>query len=191
MKKVLAIPFVALLCSCAQTTQNDEYAVGVTMAEEQDVQVAHSTIFEQVADSIYKLHPGDIENKIIQEDIAKDLEKYCLQFKGKHMPLIEELSFKLNDVVPDKGKYAACFKYGKDEDKNNLGLELQILVHKSRDEAAKLYKGKNYTIKGIMAGFPYSSSNLHPYVLTSLNDWEKPTISLGCIKVDKAELTMK
>lgn len=196
MRKVLAISFLALLmCSCVQPSQtatekvND--SVAVADVDKQDAQKMNNTIFAHVADSIFKLHPGDIKNQIIQEDIAKDAEKYCRQFKGRHMPLLEELSFELTDVVQEGSKYAACFKFEREEDEKNLGLEVQLLVYKSREEAAKLYQGKTYTVKGIMAGFPYSTAVLHPNVVLPLDNYDKPMLSLGCIKVDDAELTLK
>lgn len=196
MKKVLAISFLAMLmCSCQPTGQTNgptsADSVAVADFEKQETQKMNKTIFAQVADSIFKLHPGDIKNQIIQEDISKDAEKYCLQFKGKHMPLIEELPFKLTGVLHEGNSYVAALKFDKDGDEKNLGLELQLLVTRTREEAAKLYEGKTYKIKGIMAGFPYSTAVLHPNVVTPLNNYDKPMLSLGCIKVDDAELTMQ
>lgn len=196
MKAITLIALSALMCSCMQTQQSKQ-SQQVDSVKVKDVSVLDeeprlepaSTIFSQVADSIFKLHPGDIKNEIIREDIAKDLKKYALQFKGKHMPLIEELPFNLTEVVKEGNKYIACFKYDKEGDEKNLGLEMQLSVSQSREDAAKLYEGKNYMIKGIMAGFPYA--DLMPCALEPLYSYSRPLLSLGVIKIDNAELTMK
>ena len=197
MKKVLAIvSLAALLCSCQPTGQNgvngtsDSVAVANVTDEEKAPEVAKS-IFAHVADSIYKAHPGDINNEIIQEDIAKDLKKYALQFKGKHMPMIEEVPFKLTEVVQDRGQYVACLQYKKDSDRNSLGLEVQLYGPLSREDAAKLYEDKYYNVKGIMAGFPFQSKVLYPYIMTALENYNKPLVSFGAIKINNAELTLK
>lgn len=196
MRKAITIfAFIAILCSCVNNQQGnntttDSVAVASVYDDEEKPEVPNS-IFAHVADSIYKAHPGDIKNTIIREDIAKDLKKYALQFKGKHMPMIEELPFKLTHVVQEGNKYIACFQYEKDANEKNLGLELQLAVPQSRDEAAKLYEGKYYTIKGIMAGFPYA--RVMPYVLEPDNLYrvEMPLMSFGAIKINNAELTIK
>lgn len=197
MKNVLAfVSLAALLCSCQSTGQNgvngtsDSVAVENVTFEGKAPEVANS-IFAHVADSIYKAHPGDIKNEIIQEDIAKDLKKYALQFKGKHMPMIEELPFKLTEVMQDRGQHVACLQYKKDETENSLGLELQLYVPLSREDAAKLYEDKYYYVKGIMGGFPFQSKVLHPYIMTPLEKYNKPLVSFGAIKINNAELTLK
>lgn len=195
MKKVLAfVSLAALLCSCQPTGQNgvngtsDSVAVANVYDEEKAPEVVNS-IFAHVADSIYKAHPGDINNEIIQEDIAKDLKKYALQFKGKHMPLIEELPFSCKGVVKDGNRYIVGFMYKKDATELELGLELQVAVPQSREDAAKFVEGDIYYLKGIMAGFPFQS--VLPYALSPLSSYEKPLLSLGAIKLDNAEITKK
>lgn len=195
MKKVLAIvSLAALLCSCQPTGQNgvndttDSVAVANVTDEKKAPEVKKS-IFAHVADSIYKAHPGDIKNEIICEDIAKDLKKYALQFKGKHMPLIEELPFECNGIVKDGGRYIVAFQYKKDATETELGLELQVAVPQSREDAAKFVEGDIYYLKGIMAGFPFQS--VLPYALSPLSSFEKPLISLGAIKLENAEITQK
>lgn len=194
MRKVFVIlAFMALLWSCGYAPPKGAEQSGVDSTQVlppgmEDTPEVKSSIFAHVADSIFKLHPGDIKNEIIREDIAKDLKKYALQFKGKHMPLIEELPFKLTEVTQENG-YIACLLYNKDADEKNLGLEVQILVKLPREEAAKLYEGKYYMVKGIMAGFPYA--RVMPYALDPLESYNRPLLSLGAIKIDNAELTMK
>ena len=193
MKKVITIAFLALLCSCMPTTQSNgpTSADSVTVAdiEKEEAQKMNNTIFAQVADSIFKQHPGDIKNPIIREDLGVALVKYCNQFKGKHMPLVEELPFKLTDVIQDGNKYIAGFKYERRADENLLGLELQLAVKQTREEAAKLVKGDTYYVKGIMAGFPFRS--VLPYALEPLSSYEKPLLSLGALQIDNAEITKK
>lgn len=194
MKKAITLlAFMALLWSCsyappkgAEQTEMD--STQVLMPGMEEAPEVKSSIFEHVADSIFKLHPGDIKNEIIREDIAKDLKKYALQFKGKHMPLIEELPFKLLEVAQENG-YIAILHYTKDADEKNLGLEVQLVVKLPREEAAKLYEDKFYSVKGIMAGFPYAS--VMPYALDTYHSYDMPLLSLGAIKIDNAELTLK
>ncbi|MBO4723321.1 MAG: hypothetical protein J5629_10395 [Muribaculaceae bacterium] len=193
MKKVITIAFLALLCSCMPTTQSNgptsTDSITADDYEKQEAQKMNNTIFAQMADSIFKLHPGDIKNQIIQEDIAKDLKKYAMQFKGKHMPLIEELPFKCKGVVEEGNHYIAGFMYKRDADKNVLGLELQVAITQSREDAAKLVEGDTYYLKGIMAGFPYQS--VYPYALEPLYTNDRPLLSLGAIKLDNAEIIKK
>lgn len=194
MKKVLAISFLAMLmCSCQPTGQTNGTSatdsVAIADFEEEEAQKMDNTIFAQVADSIFKQHPGDIKNPIIREDLGVALVKYCNQFKGKHMPLVEELPFKLSEVIQDGNKYIACFKYERKADENLLGLELQLAVKQTREEAAKLVKGDTYYVKGIMAGFPFQ--RVLPYALEPISSYDKPLLSLGALQIDNAEITKK
>ena len=194
-KAITFFAFIAMLCSCVNSQQGNNTAtdsvVVANVYDDIDKPEVPNSIFAHVADSIYKAHPGDVKNEIIQEDIAKDLKKYALQFKGKHMPMIEELPFKLTEVMQDRGKYVACLQYKKSETENSLGLELQLYVPMPREDAAKLYEDKYYYVKGIVGGFPFQSKVLHPYIMTPLEDYNKPLVSFGAIQIDNAEITEK
>lgn len=197
MKKVLSFFMVLpLLVACTngstgQVSSQDSMAVAIVEQYEDVKPEVKSSTFAIMADSIYKAHPGDINNEIIQEDISKDLKKYVLQFKGKHMPLVEELPFKLTDVIKEGGHYVAAFQYKKDADQKNLGLELQLKIDLPREKAGTLVTEKYYTVKGIMTGFPYSRAVLQPNVVTPLSSYEKPLLSLGVLQVRDAEITQK
>lgn len=190
MKKVLAIvSLAALMCSCMQPRQNGETSASASSVAEKKAPKVKDYIFAHVADSIFKLHPGDIKNPIIREDIGKDLKKYAMQFKGKHMPLIEELPFICKSITQEGNHYLAGFKYQRDATETELGIELQVAVVQSREDAAKLIEGDIYYLKGIMAGFPFQ--RVLPYALDPLFSYNKPLLSLGAIKLENAEIIKK
>ena len=191
MKKVLALFLLALmLVSCSNgTTENKQQSDSTAVTVQQEMVVPAAAIIEQVCDSIISLHPGDIKNKIIQEDLGNELKKYVLSYKGKHMPMLEELTYKLTDVVQDGQKYMVALKYEQDADRETIGKSVQIAVWTSREEAAKYYKGKTYSVKGTVKGFAYPDTQ--PYATDHYIDYYKPILYFGAIVLDDAVITQK
>lgn len=186
MNKVLAFIMVLLpLAACTNGSTNGQ-------ATSQDSVVAVSAFEEptpgaimvMVCDSIAALHPAN--NDIARMDAAKDLKEYVLTFKGQHMPLLEELTFELKGIVQEGGKYVAALKYGRNATRKEIGLEVQIAVKMSRDEAAKYSEGAKYKVKGLVKGFAYNTTQ--PYVLEPIESGYKQLYSLGAIELTDAEL---
>lgn len=190
MKKVLAfMVLLPMLVACTNGTTESKQKSDSTAVTVQEVAPPASPAIEQICDSILSLHPGDFKNKIIQEDLGNELKKYVLSYKGQHMPMLEELTYELTDVVQDGQKYMVALKYEQDADRNTIGKSVQIAVWTSREEAAKYYKGKSYSIKGIVKGFAYS--NTQPYVTDHYFDYYKPIFYFGAIVLEDAVIIPK
>lgn len=190
MKKVLALitALLPMLVACTngsmerKLTSQDSTSVAV-----EEVNAQRSLIITKVCDSIFALHPGNINNKIIQEDIAADLTKYVLSYKGKHMPMLEEITFKMKGIAQEGNHYVAVLMYKSEADKKDLGQEVQVCVKATREEAATFYEGRDYKVKGLVNGFPFQSAM--PYAIEIYSS-DRPTLSFGAIELSDAEVIL-
>ena len=103
--------------------------------------------------------------------------------------MLEELTYELTDVVQDGQRYMVALKYEQDADRNTIGKNVQIAVWTSKEEAAKYYKGKSYSIKGIVKGFAYSDTQ--PYATDHYFEYNKPIFYFGAVALDDAVMTPK
>lgn len=187
MNKVLAFfMLVPMLFACTngastgQPTSQDSAVAVVSAFEESEP----GAIMVKVCDSIAAIHPGN--NEIARSDAEKDIKSYVLAFKGQHMPMLEELTYELRGIAPDAGKYMAALKYDKRATRHELGLEVQVGIRMTREEAAKYNEGAKYKVRGLVKGFPFASTE--PYVLAPLEQGYKPLYSFGAIELTDAEL---
>lgn len=187
MNKVLAFfMLVPLLFACTngsstgKPTSQDSAVAVVSEFEEPEP----GAIMVKVCDSIAAIHTGN--NDIARSDAGKDIKSYVLSFKGKHMPMLEELTYELKGIAPDAGKYMAALQYDKSATRHELGLEVQVGIRMTREEAAKYNEGAKYKVRGIVKGFPFAS--IEPYVLAPLEKGYKPLYSFGAIELTDAEI---
>ena len=187
MNKVLAFfMLVPMLFACTngsstgQPTSKDSAVAVVSAFEEPEP----GAIMVKVCDSIAAIHPGN--NDIARSDAEKDIKSYVLAFKGQHMPLLEELTYELRGISPDAGKYMAALKYYKSATRHELGMEVQVRIRMTREEAAKYNEGAKYKVRGIVKGCPFASTE--PYVLAPFVKDFKPHYSFGAIELTDAEL---
>ena len=189
MKRILIfIVAIATLSCCDRWKQqpaetNDSTAVDSTAVTEKPEPV-YVPIAHRVGDSIAAAHGPNFYNKLVQEDIIKDLKKYVNSFRGKHCPMIEELPFTFNDITQDGRGHIAAFKYDVKATEYRQ-YEMQLAVRVTRDDGKTLVKGSKYRVVGTVKGLIY----VDPYFLPRDEHSRRDIISYGAIEVSNAEIT--
>lgn len=155
MKKVLAIPFVALLCSCA-----NGFSTGESSNQDSAVVTVGSAVYSSEASRLFEplvaKYPNYKKNELAQIEMAKPIEEYFDSCVGKPFDFTKDLIVEFEEIDRAKGdmttvwfKTLSMHSYG-----DTWDCSFRLLVEMPTSEAAKL--GDDYY-----------------YVTGTLKEWDK------------------